>query len=296
MGAAPVFVARVRRDATRSSWRRLHEAGLQLDLEGGDGGRMIAERRFEMSQGEFRRLFRNDLWRFAHRAERQADRALGFEKSLPDSVRRGIAQSAVEIAEGLQFVARGRALLQKGPQALGGQEQAFDLLRPPDAEGPSAAGRPISIAAEDPPAANRFLALMFIVVAAEEPVADQVANALAMRARRRLQLRHDRFEFLLGLANSHEHDPVHLQTSLFRGSDCRKRRRAIVHEIKGGVRCLRQQRRACGVRRVCGLASRGGWPNCGCDKNIELRWQFGQNRARSASRVRPVTPRTSHRN
>jgi hypothetical protein len=108
-----------------------------------------------------------------------------------------IAQSAVEIAESLQFVTAVDGLFQKRPQAFGSQEQAFDSVGPPDAESSPAAGRSISIAAKNPLSANRLVTSVLLVVTAQEPVADQIANALAMRARRQFQLAQRCFEIFL---------------------------------------------------------------------------------------------------
>ena len=62
-----------------------------------------------------------------------------------------------------------------------------------------------------------------------------------------------------------------------------------VAKIGGGVQCLRQEKQVCGVGWVCRVREAACWPNYGCNKNVELRWQFGQNRPRNAIRARPVT-------
>jgi hypothetical protein len=162
--------------------QRLNEGGLQPDLEGSDGASMLTESCFEMSQGVFRRVPRSALRRLAHSAECRANRTLYCEKSFPDPVGRGTAQSALELLEGLHFVAGTGRLFQEAPQTLSGQEQAFDLVRDPDAESPSTAGRSATVAAENSPAADCFRLLILFVIATQKPVPDQIPNAAAMRA------------------------------------------------------------------------------------------------------------------
>ena len=94
----------------------LHEGGLQPGLEGGDGARMLAESCVEMREREFLRSSRSEPRRSHHRPS-AVRMAPVLEESLPDAVGRGIAQSAIEIAEGLQLVAAGHGLFEKGPQA-----------------------------------------------------------------------------------------------------------------------------------------------------------------------------------
>jgi len=164
---------------------------------------MIAECRSKMRERELRRLFGIQPGRITEAAQRRADRALCFEKALPDSIGRGFAQAAVEITEGLTFVAGGHAVDEKRPQALSGQKQSCNLVGPPDAEGAPAAAGSVSIAAENPLSSHRFPAGMLIIIATEIPMANQLADAFAMRARRQLQLGQNCVEFRLSLTNSH---------------------------------------------------------------------------------------------
>lgn len=121
---------------------------------------MIRKSGFEMSKGQCRRLLRGALGRFAQTGQCRADGGLCLENTLPDPIRRRIAQAAIEIAKSLQFIAAGHRIFQKGPQALGGQEKAFDLIGPPDVEGPSTSGGSLSIAAKDPLRSSRFATLV----------------------------------------------------------------------------------------------------------------------------------------
>jgi len=131
---------------------------------------------------------------------------LGLVKTLPDTVRRGIAESVLEALESLAFIAGEDGLPEKLPQAVGGQQQTFDLVGAPNAEGSSAAGGAIPIVAEDPPRADRFPAQMQGVIASQKAVADQVSNLFAMRASRCFQLGEHLFDFVLGTTNPAAHD------------------------------------------------------------------------------------------
>ena len=121
---------------------------------------MISTSGDEMREREFLRSRGSDPGRRPPSHKRRADGALCLQEPLPDPVRRGIAQAALEIAEGLQLIAAGHGLLEKGPQGVGGQEQTSDPVRQPDAEGSSATARPSAIAAINPPRADRWLMLV----------------------------------------------------------------------------------------------------------------------------------------
>jgi len=93
-----------------------HQEGLLRDLKGGKGVQgMLAECGFEMSECDFRWLFRRHGWWLAQRIQRRANRALSFMKSLPDTVRCGVTESRIEAAEGLPFIAAEYRLLEKLP-------------------------------------------------------------------------------------------------------------------------------------------------------------------------------------
>ena len=140
-----------------------HKEDLQHDLEGGNGiQRMLFECRFEMSEGELRRLPRRNLRRLAQGGQGGADRALSSVESLPDAVRRGFAQPALEASERLEFIAGEDGLSEKLPQTVGIQKQSFDFIGSPNAERSSAAGSPTSITTEDTPRADRFPAQMLL--------------------------------------------------------------------------------------------------------------------------------------
>ena len=165
---------------------------------------MIRKSGFEMSQSQCRRLLCGALGRFAQTVQRRADGALCFEKTLPDPIRRRIAQAAIEIAKRPPFVAAGHRVFQKGPQALSGQEKAPDLIGPPDTEGPPTAGCSHSVAAKDPLRSNRFPMLVLIVVSAQIPMSNQVSHTPAVWTSGQLQVGQNRLELLVGFANAHE--------------------------------------------------------------------------------------------
>jgi hypothetical protein len=191
----------------------LQEGRLQPELERGNRTRLIAKSRFEMSEGQRRWLRYGALGRFAYAGQCRTDGALCLEETLPDPIRRRIAQTAIEITKRLGFIAAGHGIFQKGPQALGGQEDAFDLVGPPDVEGPSTPGCSFSITAKDPLRSSRFPTLVLIVVSSQIPMPNQVPHTPAVRTSRQLQLGQNLAELLLGFANAHKNDSPKSPTS-----------------------------------------------------------------------------------
>ena len=167
---------------------------------------MLVECRFEMSECELGRLPRRNLRRLAQGGQGGADLALSSVESLPDAVRCGIAQSAFEASERLEFIAAAYCLPKKLPQTVGIQKQSFDFIGSPNAERSSAAGGTIPIAAEDPPSADCLLAQLLLVIASQYAVADQISNLFAMRTSRCFQLVERGIDFLLRTANPPTHD------------------------------------------------------------------------------------------
>ena len=263
----------------------LHEAGLQPDLEGDKRARMVAECRLEMSVRMLRRLLGSELRRLAEPGQRRANGALGLAKAFPDPVGRGLAQAAVEFAEGLPFVAGGNAVDEKRPQAFGGQEQPCDLVGPPDAESSAAAAGSISVAAKDPLRSHGLPPRMLIVIAAEKPMSNQPADLFAVRTRRQLQLRMHLLEFRLSLANSHA--PARIQIPGY-GGDSRKSNASGDRKNRG--RGTMSPTSEASLRAEAGLRA-ANRPDCRSNKNVELRRQFGHNQHQSAIRPRPVTSR-----
>lgn len=200
-------VFRVVQSDEKNQMACLHKRGLQHDLEGSDGAkRMMLECGFDMSEGECRRLLRRDVRRFAQRVERRPDRALGLVKSLPDAVRCGIAQSAAEVPKSLELIPADHSLLEKRPQAIRSQQEASDLAGEPDAKGSSTASRTIPIATKDAVSADRLFTQMILVVATQDPVADQMSHTSAMRTSLRFQIVKYRLDFLLSTTNLSTHN------------------------------------------------------------------------------------------
>ena len=169
---------------------------------------MRFECRFEMSERELGRLPGDDLWRLAQVAQCGADRGLGLIESLPNAVGRGIVQSAFEATERLQFTAGFYHLLEKLPQVVGGEEESFDFVSDPNAEGSSTAVGPISIVAEDTPRADSFPAQLVLVIATQKPVSNQASDLFAMRTSRHFQLVEHLLDFLFGTTNPLPHDSL----------------------------------------------------------------------------------------
>jgi len=108
--------------------------------------------------------------------------------------------------ESLAYIAAERGLLEKLPQAVGREQETFDLVGGPNTEGTFAAAGAISIAAEDAPGADRFPAQMHRVIASQKAVADEESNLFAMGTGGCFQLVENRLDFLLGTTNPLTHD------------------------------------------------------------------------------------------
>ena len=78
-------------------------------------------------------------------------------------------------------------VLEEPPQGAGGQTQPSDFVGNPDAEGPSAAGPPLAVAARDPPSADRFSLGAGVVKPVQEAMPNKRAGGLAVRARGQLE-------------------------------------------------------------------------------------------------------------
>ena len=90
--------------------------------------------------------------------------------------------------------------LQESPQRVGGDAQASDFVSKPDAEGATAAGTSMTVAAKDPPGAEGLVLGVTFVVAAKKTVTDQRANRLTMRTRQLFETLRHRVPFLLATA------------------------------------------------------------------------------------------------
>lgn len=251
-----------RRRSCENRIRVSHKKGLQRDLEGGKGTqRMLVERGQQMSECEFGWLPGRDLGRPAQGAQRGADRALGLVKSLPDAVGCGIAQSAFEASESLQLIAGEDGLLEKRPQAVGGQEESPDFISHPHAEGSSAAGGPIAIVAENTPRADCFPTQLLLVIAPQKAVPDQASDLFAMRTSRNFQLVEHLFDFLFGTTNPATHDSLTKREPLY-GANVVQILETPSAAMRGGVGCMKREA-GCGD----GLQGAGcGGTGCGVPK------------------------------
>jgi hypothetical protein len=184
------------------------EEGLQSGPEGGDGRqRMLLESLLQMSQRELRRAVRIDPRWLAQSGQRRSDGSLSVEKSSPDAIRGGIAQSAVELSKGVEFVFCVGGVIQEPPQAVGVEKQTFDFVGDPNGEGPSAASRLVSITAEDARGPHRFVPLMWLV-AAQEAVFNEASHGLAVRARGDFEPGKKIIDFLPGRKDPATHDQL----------------------------------------------------------------------------------------
>ena len=78
----------------------------------------------------------------------------------------------------------------------------------PNAEGSSTTGGSISITAEDARSTNGFIQLVFLIVATQEAVFDEISNFLAVRTRGDSETRVQIIDFLLGRTNPAPHDEL----------------------------------------------------------------------------------------
>ena len=93
------------------------------------------------------------LGRRAASAQCGADLALAQVEPFPDALPGPVAELAVDGAAGGDDAA-GDGELEEPPQSAGGQAEPSDLVGEPDAEGPSATGTCMAVAAKDPPGAD----------------------------------------------------------------------------------------------------------------------------------------------
>lgn len=134
----------------------------------------------KMRQGECFGTFQLGYRRAAQGDQCRADRGLSPDKSLPDPIGSRIAQGAIELSKGSQFVAGADNKLKKQPQAFGAQKKSADPIGHEEAESSSAAGCPISVAAENTCSASGCLQLVFLVIAPQKSVLDQASCLVAM--------------------------------------------------------------------------------------------------------------------
>jgi hypothetical protein len=135
--------------------RELHEEGARRVLEGGDRTMGVREGSLEMGEDLRRRPVcgrsgqsGRQLRRRAARRECRADLALCQVEAFPDAQQGPAAEVAVDSADGREETA-GDGELKETPQKGGSQAKASDLVGVPDAEGASATGASLAVAAKD---------------------------------------------------------------------------------------------------------------------------------------------------
>jgi len=126
-----------------------------------------------------------------------ADLALGQIEPVPEALPGPLIQFAVEGAAGRQDAA-GEGGLEKLPQGARGQAEPPDSVGEPDAEGPSATGTCVTVAAEDAPGAQLFVVVLVASVQGAMP--DQCADHLAVWTAHLLEPLRKRRPFFLAVA------------------------------------------------------------------------------------------------
>jgi hypothetical protein len=151
-------------------------------------------------------LCRRSVWGLGRRPGRQlgrrapsrqggADLALPLVEPCPDTLQGTVTEMAVGNTDG-RADAAGSGALQEPPQAARGQAEPADFVRQPDAEGPSATGSLMAVAAKNPPRPQGRAPGALLVEAAQIAVPIQRADDLAVRTRRLLEPLSDRRPFL----------------------------------------------------------------------------------------------------
>jgi hypothetical protein len=177
-------------------------------LEGGDGTAGVRKGGLEMGQDLSRRrparANRRPSGRRAASEQGRADFALRLMKASPDALPSPFAEIAGDGAPGRDQTA-GDGEHEEGPQGLGGQAESSDFVRVPDAEGSSAPGARIAVAAKDAAGAHGLSLGISFIIAAEHTMPIQGAGPLAMGTERLLEPLGNPVPFLVALEK-----PTHL--------------------------------------------------------------------------------------
>jgi len=129
---------------------------------------------------------------------------LAKDKAFPDALQGAATEKAGHGVDGGEDGAGGGAL-EEPPEEVGGQAEASDFVGVPDAKGPSAPGAGLSIAAKDALGADRFDFGRAVVKAAQEAMAQEGADDIAVRTGDELKPLSQRGAFLSAIAK-----PPHL--------------------------------------------------------------------------------------
>jgi hypothetical protein len=180
------------------------EEGIGFVLEGGDRTVIIGKGGLKMGERLVVRSLGGIRWRRTACPECGADLALVLVEAFPDAKPASIAEVAADSVDGGDDGAGG-GVLEEGPERVGGEAEASDLVGEPDAEGASAAGAEITIAAEDTVCAAGLALWTGIVVAVEIAVLDEVAGFVAVGAQRQLELLGEGYPLLVVAVEASRH-------------------------------------------------------------------------------------------
>ena len=125
----------------------------------------------------------------------RADSGLAQVEPFPEALPGLVTAKAVGGADGGGQGADGGAQ-EKGPHSAGGQAQASDFVRAPDAESPAATGPCVAVAAKDSPRSHGFSLGVALIKSQQKAMPNQRAQGLAERARRQLEPFHERVPFV----------------------------------------------------------------------------------------------------
>ena len=182
---------------------------------------------------------------------------MGQVESLPNALPGAVAEMAVGGTNGSGQGADGGEL-EEAPKAAGGEAEPSDFVDAPDAEGATAAGAGLAIAAKDASGADGLALEVLLVEPEQTAVAIEGADDLAMRAGRLLEPLGKRRPFAIVPAKPSVvgHESAHPRKS---NSTPRRKKRG-----RGGVRWISWS----GVAR-CEVLNRGRvrLPNSWCNQH-----------------------------
>jgi hypothetical protein len=126
-------------------------------------------------------------WR-ADRAQCGSDGGLGMVETVPNAVRSGVAHVGVEAFEGTSFVTGRGGVSEELPELSCAEEEPFDFVGEPNAEGSSTALVSSAVATEDAVGANGPASRILVLESLEESMSIERPDVLAVRAGRELEV------------------------------------------------------------------------------------------------------------
>lgn len=118
----------------------------------------------------------------ADRAQCGSDGGLGIVETVPNAVRSGVAHVGVEAFEGTSFVTGRGGVSEELPELCRGEEEPFDFVGEPNAEGSSTALVSSSVATKDAVGANGLASRVLALEGLEESMSIERTDVLAVRA------------------------------------------------------------------------------------------------------------------